>query len=98
MPALTPSKGTSLFLAALICAAAAFALGRAGTASAQATPKPTVFEYTQREVHVDQSVDASNDLGKQGWEIYQAIPVWRFENDDLKPVRYVLFAKRRAPR
>ena len=96
MPALTTTRGRSLLAAILICVAAAYAFGRLGDAHAQQTPKATVFEYTQRDVAIEQSVEASNDLGKQGWEIYQAMPVWHFENSEIRPVRYVLFGKRAA--
>ena len=96
MAALTTYRGTSLLAAALVFAAFACGFGRMGSASAQATPKPTVFEYTLRDVATEQAIDTSNDLGKQGWEIYQAMPVWHFENSELRPTRYVLFAKRPA--
>ena len=96
MPVSMLAKRGSLLGLVLVLAASAYTLaqvaGRAEPAAAAA--KPVTFEYTQRDVQTDQMVDSANDLGKQGWEVFQAMPVWHFENTEIRPVRYILFAKR----
>jgi hypothetical protein len=63
--------------------------------TASATP---TWEYTQQEVQPNSLVETLNDLGKQRWEIFQVLPVWKFQDlgggAELSPIRYQVLGRR----
>jgi hypothetical protein len=58
---------------------------------------PTM-EYTQQEVQANGLVETLNEMGKQRWEIFQVLPVWKFQDQgggaELSPVRYQILGRR----
>jgi hypothetical protein len=60
--------------------------------------KPTPTEYTQQEVQANSVVETLNEMGKQNWEIFQVVPIWKFQDQgggaEMTPVRYQIFGRR----
>ncbi len=54
------------------------------------------MEYTQQEVQSGGLVEALNELGKQKWDVFQVVPLWKFEANngetELTPQRYQILA------
>ena len=61
-------------------------------------PKPTLLEYTQQEVQANALVETLNEMGKQHWEIFQVVPIWKFQDQgggaEMTPVRYQILGRR----
>ncbi len=77
-------------IALAACAGVALAQGGAPK------PKRATIEYTQRDVDATQIVETLDDLGKSSWDVFQVMPVWHFSDNELRPTRYQVFAKRKA--
>lgn len=56
------------------------------------------LEYTSVGVSSPNIVEAMNNLDKEGWKVFQVIPIWKFNNDagqnELVPMSYQVFANR----
>jgi hypothetical protein len=56
------------------------------------------MEYTQQEVLANSLVETLNEMGKERWEIFQVVPVWKFQDQgggaEMSPVRYQLLGRR----
>jgi hypothetical protein len=67
-------------------------IGGKGADSAQ------VQEYTQQEVQANALIETLNELGKERWDVFQVIPVWKFEDKgggaEMTPVRYQVLGRR----
>ena len=66
------------------------------------TGAPARYEFLNQEVQADTVVESLNDLSKNGWEVFQIIPVWKIApvpggDNGLIPKSYQVFA-RRPPR
>src|SRR4051794_5150832 len=76
-------------------------LGLTALASAQiggGSPAASVKEYTQQEVQSNALVETLNEMGKQNWEIFQVVPVWKIQDlgggTEMVPVRYQVLGRR----
>jgi hypothetical protein len=82
--------GTGLFLV----------LGLATLAFAQFGPGTSqhVQEYTQQEVQANGLVETLNEMGKQQWEVFQVVPIWKFQDQgggaEMAPIRYQILGRR----
>jgi hypothetical protein len=88
--------GPGLLLVVGIATMARAQLGvEAGTTRPAA---PSTMEYTQQEVLTNSLVDTLNEMGKQHWEIFQVVPVWKVQDQgggaELVPVRYQILGRR----
>ena len=83
---------------AVVLGAATLALAQFGGGTTPVTPVPQATEYTQQEVQANALVETLNELGKQKWEIFQVVPVWKFQNQggdtEMTPHRYQIIARR----
>ena len=90
--------------------AAVLVLGAAGVAFAQigagaprtvVVHEPVVLEYTQQEIQANLLGETLTALGKQKWEVFQVLPIYRVENENeqnmLIPQRYQVLGRRPAP-
>jgi hypothetical protein len=63
-----------------------------------ASPGSRVIEYTQQEVQANALVETLNEMGKQHWEIFQVVPVWKFQDQgggaEMAPIRYQIIGRR----
>jgi len=59
------------------------------------------FEYLQREVETDGIADKLNDLSKEGWMVFQVVPIYSMEENGAStkavPHSYQVFARRFVP-
>jgi len=59
------------------------------------------MEYLHREVETDGITDKLDDLSRDGWMVFQVVPIWTLEKegDDTKliPRSYQVFARRFVP-
>jgi hypothetical protein len=59
---------------------------------------PPLLEYTQQEVQANALVETLNAMGKQRWDIFQVVPVWKFQDQgggaEMTPIRYQIFGRR----
>src|SRR4051812_44089932 len=75
-------------------------LGLTTLASAQRGEAPgmAVQEYTQQEVQANALVDTLNEMGKEHWEVFQVVPIWKFQDQgggaEMSPIRYQVLGKR----
>ncbi len=78
-------------------------LGISSLASAQfggsgGASLPTIQEYTQQEVQANALVETLNEMSKQRREVFQVIPVWKFQDQgggaELVAVRYQVLGRR----
>jgi hypothetical protein len=86
----------SLLVLALLVSSAALAYAQLGGSGA-ATSRPKQ-EYLHQEVQADEIVKTLNDLDGQGWDLFQIVPVWKFNNDNgnatLEAKSYQVFGRR----
>jgi hypothetical protein len=72
--------------------------GGGGPKNAPSTP---ATEYTQQEVQPNSLVETLNDLGKQRWEVFQVVPIWKFQDlgggAEMTPIRYQILGRRPIP-
>jgi hypothetical protein len=70
----------------------------AGSGAARNAAVSPTWEYTQQEVQPNSLVETLNDLGKQHWEVFQVLPIWKFQDlgggAELWPVRYQVLGRR----
>ena len=79
-----------------------FVLGLATLAFAQfggtGRPPVQVQEYTQQEVQANGLVETLNEMGKQRWEVFQVVPIWKFQDQgggaEMAPIRYQILGRR----
>jgi hypothetical protein len=61
-------------------------------------PIPRLQEYTQQEVQANALVETLNEMAKQRWEIFQVVPIWKFQDQgggaEMSPVRYQVLGRR----
>ena len=62
-------------------------------------PKPPpVQEYTQQEVQANALVETLNEMSQQRWEIFQVVPIWKFQDQgggaEMSPIRYQVIGRR----
>ena len=86
--------------------AAILLLGAATAAYAQfgggaPIPRPApVLEYTSQEVQANLVDETLTALGKEKWEIFQVLPIYKFTNqngeNELIPQRFRIFGRRPA--
>jgi hypothetical protein len=83
---------------AVVLGAATLAYAQFGGGTTPVTPVSQAMEYTQQEVQSGGLVEALNALGKQKWDVFQVVPLWKFENNngeaELTPQRYQILARR----
>jgi hypothetical protein len=69
-----------------------------GVGSTAKPPAPPTMEYTQQEVLANSLVETLNEMGKQHWEIFQVVPVWKFQDQgggaEMAPIRYQIIGRR----
>jgi len=57
-----------------------------------------VQEYTQQEVQANGLVETLNEMGKQRWEVFQVVPIWKFQDQgggaEMAPIRYQILGRR----
>ncbi len=87
-------------IAALVVVAGLTALASAQFGAVQPGP-PRHLEFLHQEVPANTITTTLNDFDKQGWEIFQVIPVWVIKNENadttLVPKSYEVFGRRPAP-
>jgi hypothetical protein len=64
-----------------------------------AAPNPvSVQEYTQQEVQANALIETLNEMGKGNWDVFQVIPIWKFEDKgggaEMTPTRYQVLGRR----
>ena len=77
-------------------------LGLTTLASAQlgggGSPGPRVQEFTQQEVQANALVETLNEMSKERWEIFQVVPIWKFQDQgggaEMTPIRYQILGHR----
>jgi hypothetical protein len=83
-----------LLLLGLTTMALAQHAGKGGTNP----PAPTTMEFTQQEVLANSLVETLNEMGKQHWDIFQVVPIWKFQDQgggaEMTPIRYQILGRR----
>jgi hypothetical protein len=80
----------------LVLGGATLGLGQIGGKGGEAPQQ--VQEYTQHEVQANALIETLNEMGKERWDVFQVIPVWKFEDKgggaEMTPARYQVLGRR----
>ncbi len=87
----------TIVVGAFLALACAYPFASAQTKPA-GDPHKTRLEYTMVSVVRTDVSETMGNLDKEGWQVFQVVPVWKIGNDngsgELEAIRYDVFAKR----
>lgn len=91
------SKRAWIFATALLLGTASLAFAQFGGTSG-GVPRSPQLEFTQQEVQAEALVKTCNDLSKDGWDVFQVLPIWKILNqngeNELVPTRFQILGRR----